>query len=162
MATVRVLIADDYATMRMALTRALQSEPDIEVVGEASDGYAAVRLAERLRPEVVLMDINMPGLDGIEATRRIVQEDPGIKVIGLSVHCLEFYARQMLDAGAHAYVLKDGDIDELIEVIEAVCRGQTYVSAAVVGSGGRSRLKMPRRSVSTGRKSLAQTDGTSG
>jgi DNA-binding NarL/FixJ family response regulator len=151
MGTLRVLIADDYAAIRAALTRALQSQPDIEVVGEASDGYAAVRLAAKLRPDVVLMDVNMPGLDGIEATHRIVQEDPGVKVIGLSVHCFEFYARQMLDAGAHAYVLKDGDIDELIEVIEAVCRGQTYVSPAVVGGGdGHSRLRMPRRLLRTG------------
>jgi DNA-binding NarL/FixJ family response regulator len=151
MATVRVLIADDFAVMRTALTRALQSEPDLEVVGEASDGYTAVRLVEQLRPDVVLMDINMPGLDGIEATRRIVQGDSSIKVIGLSVHCFEFYARRMLEAGAHAYVLKDGDIDELIEVIEAVCTGQTYVSPAVVGSGcGRSRLRMPRRLVNAG------------
>jgi DNA-binding NarL/FixJ family response regulator len=133
------------------LTRALQSEPDIEVVGEASDGYAAVRLAERLRPDVVLMDINMPGLDGIEATRRIIREDPGIRVIGLSVHSFEFYARQMLEAGARAYVLKDGDVDELIEIIGSVCRGRMYVSSTVVGSGGgSSRLKMPRRLLRTG------------
>lgn len=151
MATVRVLVADDYAAIRTALTRALQEDPNIEVVGTASDGYAAVLLAERLRPDVVLMDVNMPGLNGIEATRHIVHEDPGIKVIGLSVHCSEFYARQMFDAGARAYLLKDGDIDELIEVIETVCRGQTYVSAAVVGNGcGRSRLIMPRRLVNTG------------
>jgi len=151
MATVRVLIADDYAVMRTALTQALQSEPDIEVVGEASDGYAAVRLAERLRPEVVLMDVNMPGLDGVEATRRITREDSGIKVIGLSVHCLEFYARRMLEAGANAYLLKDGDIDELLEVIEAVRKGQTYVSSAVVSrGGGRSRLEMPPEIVNRG------------
>ena len=151
MATVRVLIADDYAAMRAALTRALQSEPDIEVVGEASDGYAAVRLAERLKPEVVLMDINMPGLDGIEATRRIVREDPDTKVIGLSVHAFELFARKMLEAGAHAYVLKDGDIHELLEVIASVCRGQMYVSSAVVGNGcGPSGLNMPRRLLRTG------------
>lgn len=151
MGTLRVLIADDYATMRMVLRRALQSEPDIQVVGEASDGCAAVRLAAKLKPDVVLMDVNMPGLDGIEATRRIVRADPGIKVIGLSVHCFEFYARQMLEAGAHAYLLKDGDIDELIEVIESVCRGQIYISPAVVAGGcGGSRLKMPRRLLRTG------------
>jgi two-component system invasion response regulator UvrY len=151
MATVRILIADDYDVIRTALTRALQSEPDIKVVGEAADGYTAVRMAEKLRPDVVLMDINMPGLDGIEATRRIIRVDPSIKIIGLSVHCFEFYARRMLDAGAHAYLLKDGDIDELVEAIESVCRGQTYVSPAVVGGGcGRSRLKMPRRFVNTG------------
>jgi DNA-binding NarL/FixJ family response regulator len=151
MGTLRVLIADDHAAVRAALTRALQSEPDIEVVGEASDGYTAVQLAARLKPDVVLMDVNMPGLDGIEATRRIVQTDPGVKVVGLSVHCYAFYARQMLDAGAHAYVLKDSDIDELIEVLESVCRGQTYVSPAVVAGGsGRSRPKMPRRLLRVG------------
>ena len=151
MGTLRVLIADDYAAMRAALTRALQSEPDIEVVGEASDGYAAVRQAAKLKPDVVLMDVNMPGLDGIEATHRIVAGDPNVKIIGLSVHCFEFYARQMLDAGAHAYILKDGDIDELIEVIESVCRGQMYVSPAVMASGGGgSRVKMPRRLLRAG------------
>jgi len=146
MTNVRIMIADDYPILRAALVRALRLEPEIEVVGEASDGFAAVLLAEQLKPDVVLMDINMPGLDGIEATRRILQRDPAIKVIGLSVHCFEFYARQMLDAGAHAYVLKDGDVEELIEVIEAVCRGQTYVSPEVVGSSNRqSRLRVPRR-----------------
>jgi len=151
MATVRVLVADDYAAMRAVLTRALQSEPGIEVVGEATDGYAAVRLAERLKPEVVLMDINMPGLDGIEATRRITREDPDIKVIGLSVHAFEFFARRMLEAGARAYLLKDGNINELVEVIESVSRGQMYVSSAVVGNGGGpSTLKMPRRLLRTG------------
>ena len=150
MATVRALIADDYAAIRTALTQALQAEPDIEVVGEAADGDAAVRMAERLRPEVVLMDINMPGLDGIEATRRLVQKEPGIKVIGLSVHGFEFYARRMLEAGARAYILKDGDVDELITVIEGVCRGRTYVSPAVVGGAGWSGLKMPHRFLRTG------------
>jgi len=146
MATVRILIADDYAVLRTALARVLRSEPQFEVVGEASDGYAAVLLAAQLKPDIVLMDISMPRLDGIEATRCIVRQNPNVKVIGLSVHCFEFYAKRMLAAGAQAYVLKDGDIGELIEVIEDVCRGQTYVSSEVVNfGGGRSRLKMPRR-----------------
>jgi DNA-binding NarL/FixJ family response regulator len=146
MANVRVMIADDYAALRTALARALRAEPEIEVVGEAADGYAAVRLAEKLRPDVVLMDINMPGLDGFEATRCIVQRDPNIKIIGLSMHCFGFYAQQMLEAGAHAYVLKDTDIGELIEVIEAVCRGETYVGSEVVGFGGRRpRERIPHR-----------------
>jgi CheY-like chemotaxis protein len=146
MATIRVLIADDYNAIRTALTRALHVEPQIEVVGEASDGYSAVLLAGKLKPDIVLMDINMPGLDGIEATRRIVRQNPDVKVIGLSVHCFEFYARRMLEAGARAYLLKDCDIEELLEVIEVVREGQTYVSPEVVGFGtGRSRLKLPRR-----------------
>ena len=146
MATVRVLIADDHAAIRMALTRRLRSEPEIEVVGEATDGYAAVLLAGKLKPDIVLMDINMPRMDGIEATRRIVRLYPEIKVIGLSVHCFEFYTRRMLEAGARAYVLKDGDIDELLQAIGAVSSGQTYVSPAVVGcGGGGSRLKMSRQ-----------------
>lgn len=145
MANVRVLIADDYAALRAALVRALRCDPEIEVVGEASDGYAAVALAGRLKPDVVLMDINMPGLDGIEATRRIARQDPSIHIVGLSVHCFESCARQMLDAGACAYVLKDGDIEELLEAIEAVCRGETYVSSAVVALGRRlSRLRVSR------------------
>lgn len=151
MASVRVLIADDYAALRTALTRALRLEPTIEVVGEAADGFSAVLLAEKLKPDVVLMDLNMPGLNGIEATRRIVQREPGVKVIGLSVHCFELYARQMLDAGARAYLTKDGDLEELVEVIEAVCRGQTYVSPQIVGSSSRrARLKPPRQLSSVG------------
>jgi DNA-binding NarL/FixJ family response regulator len=117
----------------MALARALRSTPGIEVVGEAADGYAAVLLTGTLKPDIVLMDINMPGLDGIQATQCIVRQHPNVKVIGLSVHCFEFCAREMLEAGARAYVLKDGDMEELLAAIEAVGRGQRYVSPEVLG-----------------------------
>jgi len=146
MATVRILVADDYAALRTVLARGLSAEPEIEVVGEAADGYSAVLLAGRLKPDIVLMDINMPGLDGIEATRRIVRQYPQIQVIGLSVHSFEFYARRLFEAGARGYVLKDGDMDELLEAIATVRSGRTYVSAEVMGLGrGWSRLKRPRQ-----------------
>jgi len=138
---VHILIADDYPALRTILARALQTQASLEVVGEAADGYSAVLLADKLRPDVVLMDINMPGLNGIEATRRIVERNPGVKVIGLSVHCFEFYARRMLEAGARGYLLKDGDLDELLEAIETVCGGGTYVSPEIISLGGRAERR---------------------
>jgi DNA-binding NarL/FixJ family response regulator len=113
----RVLIADDHAMVRRSLTQALQDEPGIEVVGEAPDGAVAAQLAAQLRPDVVLMDVVMPELDGIEATRRIVRDCPGIRVIGLSVHDSMACAARMLEAGASAYLLKDCNIEDLLAEI---------------------------------------------
>lgn len=113
----RVLIVDDHAAVRRSLTRALQEEPGIDIVGEAPDGAEAVRLADRLKPDVVLMDIVMPGIDGIEATRQIMRSRPQTRVIGLSVHDSMSYAAGMLDAGACAYLLKDCDMADLVQEI---------------------------------------------
>jgi two-component system response regulator NreC len=119
----RVLIADDHAVMRQSLIQALKSEADVEVVGEASDGGTAVQLAKQLHPDVILMDIVMPQVNGIEATRRIVAECPRVRVIGLSVHDSRAYADGMRRAGACAYVLKDCDVQDLIREIEAASDG---------------------------------------
>jgi DNA-binding NarL/FixJ family response regulator len=113
----RVLIADDHAMVRRSLAQALQGEPGIEIVGEAPNGAVAVELAGRLRPDVVLMDVVMPQVDGIEATRRIARDYPEIRVIGLSVHDSMTYAARMLDAGACAYLLKDCDMEDLVREI---------------------------------------------
>jgi len=120
---IRVLLADDHPVMRQGLMRLLQEHPDIEVVGEAGDGRAAVALAGQLQPDVVLMDVTMPGLNGIEATRLIVGQLPHIYVIGLSMHEEADMADGMRQAGAAAYLTKGGPTEHLIEAIRA-CRAE--------------------------------------
>ena len=124
----RVLIADDHVAVRQALVRSLEQEADIEVVGQAEDGCLAVELAGQLIPDVVVMDITMPRLDGIGATRQITERYPGIKVVGLSVHGSRPYVHKMLAAGAKGYVLKDDDLDELVKALRAVSDGREYIS----------------------------------
>ena len=131
--SVRVLIADDHAVVRRSLTRVLELESGVQVVGEAPDGSAAVQLAEKLRPDVVLMDVMMPSMDGIDATRRIVQDHPATIVIGLSVHDCRAYAVRMLRAGARAYVLKDGGAEELALAMKVTRAGHTYLSPGIEG-----------------------------
>ncbi|MEN6338283.1 MAG: response regulator transcription factor [Phycisphaerales bacterium] len=113
----RVLVVDDHAAVRRSLAQAMQGEPGIEVIGEASDGAEAIQLARQLAPDVVLMDVVMPQVDGIEATRQIVRHCPQTRVIGLSVHDSMVYAAKMLDAGACAYLLKDCDMQDLVHEI---------------------------------------------
>lgn len=114
----RVLIVDDHIAVRRSLAQALQGESGVEAIAEAPDGSSAVRLAKHFKPDVVLMDVVMPGLDGIEATRQIVSDCLQVRVIGLSVHDSPVYAARMLDAGASAYLLKDCDLETLIRAMQ--------------------------------------------
>lgn len=131
--TTRVLVVDDHAAMRRSVALALDGESGMQVVGEAANGDAAVRLAEQLQPDVVIMDVGMPSLNGIDATRRILEHHPQMIVIALSVHDCAAYAVRMLQAGARAYVLKDGGAEELVSAMRAVCLGGTYVSSGIEG-----------------------------
>jgi DNA-binding NarL/FixJ family response regulator len=132
---VRVLIADDHVTLRRSLIRALQLETGMEVVGEAGDGGMAVELAKALNPDIVIMDIVMPLVNGIDATRQIAQDCPHTAIIGLSVHASRAYAARMFKAGASAYVLKSGDLDELVHAVDAVSHGRTYLSPEIPNAG---------------------------
>ena len=125
---IRVLLVDDHAILRTGLRAILNAEADIEVVGEAGDGKEAVAKAEKLRPDVVLMDISMPVMDGLEATRRIQQSCPEVKVLVLTVHDNAEYLFQVLKAGGSGYVVKKSADTELISAIRAVHRGEAFLS----------------------------------
>jgi len=118
---IRVLLVDDHQIMRQGLSSLLQFENDIEIAGEADNGLLALALARKHNPDVVIMDVNMPVMDGIEATRRLTKEMPGIKVIGLSMHLDASAANAMREAGAVAYLTKGGQSEDLVEAIRA-CR----------------------------------------
>jgi DNA-binding NarL/FixJ family response regulator len=129
--TTRVLLADDHTLVRAGLRKLLESIPDMEVVGEAGDGLELLELAERLQPQVVLMDIAMPRLNGLEATARIAKTWPHMRVLILSMHQNAEYVRQALRHGAAAYLLKDAAPLELEMALKAVLRGETYLSPSV-------------------------------
>jgi len=129
-----VLIADDQALVRVGLRKILEFEPDTEVVGEAVDGEDAVRQAARLRPDVVLMDIRMPVLDGIEATRRISQALPTTRVLILTTFGLDAYVYEALRAGASGFLLKDAPPEEIAAGVRIVARGEALLAPAVTRS----------------------------
>jgi two-component system response regulator NreC len=128
---IRVLIADDHTIVRTGVRLLLEAEPDIEVVGEAVNGEAAIAQAEALQPDVILMDIGMPGLNGLEATRQIKTRWPQIHILGLTMHRTEEYFFEMLKAGASGYILKAAETDELIRAVHAVARGEVFLYPAL-------------------------------
>ena len=131
MTPIRVLLADDHTLIRAGLRMVVVSQPDFTVVGEASDGREAVALAEQLKPDVVVMDIGMPSLNGIEACRQIHDSLPGSQVIMLSMHSDEGYVLRALKAGAKGYMLKDSAEADLASAIRAVTAGKSFFSPAV-------------------------------
>jgi two-component system response regulator NreC len=131
MSEVTILLADDHHIVRQGLVALLNAEPGIQVIGEASDGREAVRMAESLKPDIVIMDIGMPSLNGIEATRRIAHRLAGTKVVVLSMYKREEYAVQALRSGAMAFVIKDSAVDELVRAVRTVMEGKTYLSPAL-------------------------------
>ena len=131
MALVRILLADDHTIVRHGLRRMLEERPEWQVVAEACDGREAVRLAEQHKPDVAIIDVAMPLLNGIETTRQLVRKIPGLKVLVLSMHVDEVYVTQMLRAGASGYLLKDSADADLFRAVAAVARGQSFFSPAI-------------------------------
>lgn len=128
---IRILLADDHTVVRSGLRALLERQPDFEVVGEASDGREVVRLAEGVRPDVVVMDVGMPNLNGIEAARRIADELPRTAVAILSMHKDEAYVVRALKAGVRAYLLKDSAEADLIAAIRTITEGRSFFSPAI-------------------------------
>jgi two-component system response regulator NreC len=131
MKRIRILLADDHAVVRQGFKMILGAQPDMEIVGEAGNGREAIELAENLKPDIVVMDVAMPELNGIEATRRLAASVPHLRVVALSMHKDNVYVREILRAGARAYLLKDSVAADLVSAVRAVAQGEGYISPAV-------------------------------
>nr|WP_307856708.1 response regulator transcription factor [Catenulispora pinistramenti] len=134
MAVIRVVVADDQAAVRDGLVALLSVTPGVEVVGEAADGAAAVAAAETLRPDVVLMDLRMPGMDGVEATRQIGQSAPGVRIVVLTTHADDASILKALRAGATGYLTKESGRAEIARAIEAAASGQSVLDDGVAAT----------------------------
>ena len=139
--TTKIIIADDHKILREGLVALLQKQSDVEVVGETSNGRTAVELTEKLQPGLVIMDVAMPDLNGVEATRQIVSEAPGVKVLGLSMHADSRFVTRMLQAGASGYLLKDCAFEELTVAIQTVLEKRIYLSPDITGVVVRSYVE---------------------
>jgi DNA-binding NarL/FixJ family response regulator len=131
--TIRILIADNHTLFSQGVRSLAEQQPDFEIVGEASDGREAVARARELRPDVVLMDVVMPGLNGLDATRQIRKETPETRVLALSMHTDKRYVLGMLEAGASGYLAKDSAFDEVARALRVVAGGHVYLAPAIAG-----------------------------
>lgn len=141
MPSLRIFIADDHEVVRKGLCALLQAQPDWEVCGEAADGREAVERVQQLKPAVVILDIGMPGLNGLEATRQIVKHDPHANVLILTLHDSDQVVREVLDAGARGFLLKSDAARDLLAAVEAVARHKHYFTSKVAAMVLESHLK---------------------
>jgi two-component system response regulator NreC len=129
--TIRIILADDHQIVRQGLRILLEAEPDMEVIAEANNGRKVLKLAQELIPDVIIMDLSMPELNGIEATRQILSGAPEVKVVALSMHSDSLFVLNMIKAGASGYLLKDCALEELVKAIRTVVSHKTYLSPGV-------------------------------
>ncbi|HID21268.1 MAG TPA: response regulator transcription factor, partial [Planctomycetaceae bacterium] len=134
MKAIRILLADDHALFRSGLRALLEKMGDVSVVAEAADGREALQQIKTVQPDIAMLDISMPGLNGLEVARQTAEDAPAVRVLILSMHSSEQYVVRALRAGAAGYLLKDADIDELERAVRAVARGQTYLDSRVAGA----------------------------
>ncbi len=147
--SIKVLIVDDHKIVRDGLRILIDKQNDMKVVAEAEDGQVAIKLAKKLLPDIVIMDITMPGMNGIDATRRIISENPAIKIIALSMHSDKRFVTGMLDAGASGYLLKDCAFNELAGAIRRVSANHLYISPGIPDAVADSANSIQSRRPST-------------
>lgn len=131
--SIRILLAEDHKITRQGLRSLLENDSELEVIAEAGNGREAVALAKQLAPDVVIMDVSMPDLNGVEATKRVISDRSDVKVIALSMHSDTLFVSEMLKSGAAGYLLKDCAFEELVQAIKTVAEGKTYLSPSISG-----------------------------
>ena len=141
----RIVLADDHAVVREGLRALIDRQPDMEVVGEAGDGRVAIELTERLNPDVVVMDLSMPVLNGTRAARELMWRHPSLKILALTVHEERSYLRELLEAGASGYLLKRAAAEELVHAIRRVAEGSIYVDGHLIPDVLDRSVRTPRR-----------------
>jgi len=156
--SIRIIVADDHTIVRHGLTRLLQQESDVEVVAQAQNGHATVELARELSPDIIVMDVGMPDLNGIDATQQILRENPEIKVLALSMHSGRKFVVAMLKAGASDYLLKDCALEELTTALQTIMSGRIYLSPAITDIVVDSYVRQPAEAEKSAFSVLSQRE----
>jgi len=156
--SIRILLADDHKIVRDGLRTLIGKEAGMEVIGEAENGRKALKMAEKIRPNVVIIDVTMPDMNGIEATKKMVTEVPGVKVIALSMHSDRRFVLGMLEAGASGYLMKDCAFDELAKAVRSVSTGQTYLSPSIADVLVKGYLDRVNEKLSVARSPLTERE----